>query len=514
MATDNNEEAIYHCAARLPILPEILTPNGFENDTREAHVPESINFLSRPSLRPLTVLDLPYELLGLIFEYVRIGADGPPIRYEPNLYHDFWKRRPGQLRDIQNVRLTCRQFCNSSSHLLINYVQVGLQSGSLNRLKEIASHPLIRRGVRVVNVSLKFYHSKLASSFEEFSAACFRELYNDMRAGRENTYTLEQATTVKVAWEKACFGTNVDEPPQFQSCLEALQAGHAVHQKRYEDQRVLLTNKLFVQGITTALAQMPATKALIFNDYLIHYSPGQSRKDWRHFVSNPTKLAIHYSRPFGTLHSNIHYLDSELPINIIPEVLGALPALKVTLEHLYINIDGVYNTHLLVQDSQTCENLRLLAKKLSYINVAIRRRDEYNLSPDHISAGMAADMAANIYQFLSVMLDTESLKAISLLLYEPHSWKPTFPSIGPVLNSLKRPKLKYLGLHHISIHAHELELFVGSLMPALHSNTDEEPVCIEFNASYLLSGSSADVDASMSAKPYIDWKRVTEPYQG
>lgn len=73
------------------------------------------------SLGQLGILDLADELLMNIFDH---AADSS---------------------DIRNILLTCRRFCSTSSHLLLDCLNVRLTPASLARAQEISCHPTIPR---------------------------------------------------------------------------------------------------------------------------------------------------------------------------------------------------------------------------------------------------------------------------------------------------------------------------------------------------------------------------------
>ena len=65
-----------------------------------ATIQKDINICSRPSLRPLTIMDLPDEILAKIFKYVK-GFE-PEATY-PTLMYNL------HVGEIKNLRLTCRR---------------------------------------------------------------------------------------------------------------------------------------------------------------------------------------------------------------------------------------------------------------------------------------------------------------------------------------------------------------------------------------------------------------------
>lgn len=106
------------------------------------HLRKTINAEVRSKLRPLRIMDLPDELLMRIFTYARITFYKDEFcSFERHLNFD-------TVADIKNLGLTCRRFCNASSHLLLQSLRVDMtKPSSLERLEEVSRHPTIRKGL-------------------------------------------------------------------------------------------------------------------------------------------------------------------------------------------------------------------------------------------------------------------------------------------------------------------------------------------------------------------------------
>lgn len=76
------------------------------------------------------IADLPDELLMSIFKHAKGGTK------------------------IGNVRLSCRRFRDTSSHLLLDILDVCLTPESLARAQEISRHPTISKGIRTLQIGL------------------------------------------------------------------------------------------------------------------------------------------------------------------------------------------------------------------------------------------------------------------------------------------------------------------------------------------------------------------------
>ncbi|EMR72859.1 hypothetical protein UCREL1_83 [Eutypa lata UCREL1] len=160
-----------HCGGVFGIATEIA-PTLNALSTRAGNIQQMIEIVSRRSLRPLNIMDMPDEILMIIFGHAEgwiEAADDP------------WDRRKG-VDDIRNIRLTSRRFHNCSSHLLLYNVCVELTEESLSRFEEISRHPLISNGIRGVHVALDFYDSVLASDRRKLGFHIYERLIRIVRA--------------------------------------------------------------------------------------------------------------------------------------------------------------------------------------------------------------------------------------------------------------------------------------------------------------------------------------------
>ncbi|KAI1295199.1 hypothetical protein F5Y03DRAFT_410648 [Xylaria venustula] len=486
------------------------------DDTRSL-LRDKFNTLSRPSLRPLKVVDLPDELLMTIFDFVK--TPGSEHFDKHPLPHSFLKHADAaSTRDIQNSRLTCRRFYATSTHLLINHVTLQLQPQSLSRLQEISRHPLIRQGVRYVQVRLDTYQSQLTRDLRTFADHWISRLqtqlhvfrtslphtykslhfWRDRKDLKELTYKelkntiIRQTGDILEVWRLYVEDNTLI--PEFEAWVAVLLSSYKIFKKRYEDQERLLGDGQLVQAFTDVLARLPAAKILTFTDHPCHDCfIAQDR--WYQLINNPLKLAEDFLKPITPCHLFPLDLPSELPTNLILEILGALPEVKTAVQEIDIEIRGAANTSRLVPDPQTREKLSSLAKQLRKVHV------EFQRDPLHIRAVItSAQIAENIYSFISPILDTESLQTIEICLkgVRIDQIALTPPNIGPILSCQRRPKLKFLLLAGMTIDGSDLQLMADSLRPG--TATFDERVYIYLDRIHLLSGSWIKAANSLRAK--------------
>ncbi|KAI8226028.1 hypothetical protein K4K57_009725 [Colletotrichum sp. SAR 10_99] len=118
---------------------------------------------SRSSIRPLTLLDVPPEVLGFVAGYLDGNDNEDPKQVEkPYMARGY--------RDIQSLRLTCRTLNIVSSPALLHCVTVQMTKSSFDRFKYIAERPHLRNGIERVRISLGYFCAKVAASAWNFTA--------------------------------------------------------------------------------------------------------------------------------------------------------------------------------------------------------------------------------------------------------------------------------------------------------------------------------------------------------
>lgn len=122
-------------------LDRLILKQTYDLNTALAELEQHRSFLrkdfnarARPLIRRLNILDLPDELLIKIFGLVKGGWKTSLIEVSCELW-------PSDIASVKNTRLTCRRFCNTSSHLLLRYLVVEMNPASLAHLDKVSRHP-------------------------------------------------------------------------------------------------------------------------------------------------------------------------------------------------------------------------------------------------------------------------------------------------------------------------------------------------------------------------------------
>lgn len=153
--------------------------------------------LSREKIRNLSILDLPEELLIAIFEYVR----------GPNLIEQVYDAKSSnigkQIHDLRedelgrnavaNVRLACRRFCDTSSHLPITSMDLEVTPDSLTRLECISRHPAICKGVKRIALHTHLYRPIDTPRMNRLISSCADFVCHRLRADSDFSVSCRSA---------------------------------------------------------------------------------------------------------------------------------------------------------------------------------------------------------------------------------------------------------------------------------------------------------------------------------
>ncbi|KAG8159999.1 hypothetical protein KVR01_010636 [Diaporthe batatas] len=161
----NNDETT--TLALKSLLPRLT---GLQSSLRK-----HFDTLANPLIRKLHIFSLPEEILVMICKEVR--GDIQPVRFV---------RAVANFKDIKSLRLTCRRFCGSSSHLLIHELSVSLTESSLKRLHEVSLHPAISKGVRNLRICVALQNPASPTSLTNFIHQVYRKLKKDYQASLLN----------------------------------------------------------------------------------------------------------------------------------------------------------------------------------------------------------------------------------------------------------------------------------------------------------------------------------------
>lgn len=436
------------------------------NSGRRETLRNDINICSRPRLRPLTILDMPDEILVRVCECVK-GWEPDVLRYGSTFV-----RSPS---NIKNLRLTCWRFCNTSSHLLLPFVRVELKQASVEHLNTVSRHPTISKGVRAVRVVLDYYDYELANDFAhfaEYSAAnlgdhadfleCMDSEEFEDRVGNNmetirKTRQLENSclSFASGAVDDATFGANP-------SHRKLLQRAHEEYRSRATDQKQVCESGAFVRIVTAAIGRMPRARRLELREH-----DGYSAPHWKRTTppcaGDDDYFLCWMIRPM-TWDEGRQWVLGTPHIDLLG-LPGAGREAGTFLKSLEINITSLPESH----DVLTAEEMRSLSmsvQQLKNIQIKLRGYRMANLT----ELGHALDTAELQYlrNYIDAVLNTHSIESLSLDL-ECFLDEDTGPltDLGSLMTFRLWGNLEEVSWRSVSLYQKDMERFFQQLRKPL-----------------------------------------------
>ncbi|KXX76214.1 hypothetical protein MMYC01_205528 [Madurella mycetomatis] len=440
-----------------------------------------INELSRPSLRSLSILDLPDEILLQIFEMVE-----DPTPYLPSLCYF----GPGR-QDIKSARLVCRRFCHVSSELLVRLVRVSFNEPSLVRLEEISRHPTIAKGVRAIRVVLHFYNF----SFTDFD--WFISYYADEVEEQANMFhrvhglvnVPEQTASDMIAQARAVTSTlrrltstdSVDhgehlEDGEYRVRLNDI---HRQYLLLLDKQESLIKSGRFSRAVSSAIAMMPGTRKLEFRDADFEFTKERALMIPGSDIWGPLYRSM--LQPTTGYHVRTYGLEPP-SYQCISDTVGAIRSAGVLLSSVDINLSVPGYPGSLVP----APDIRQL------FSSGMQQLEEFAFE---CADNANEEETDEINNFLSACLDSPSLQTLSLGLGDSET-EVAKMNLGHIMGSKPRYKLTDITLRQVAMDLAELVLFL-KLLP--------QPMSRIFLSDFrLLSGTWREaLDALQKKKPRI-----------
>ncbi|KXX77785.1 hypothetical protein MMYC01_204782 [Madurella mycetomatis] len=435
-----------------------------------------INKISRPLLRGLHILELPDEILNLIFEFVE------------GLHHDLGYNLRSGGKDIESCRLTCRRFCSIASRMLVRLVRVDHRSSSLSRLEEISRHPIISKGVCAVRVLLHSYDSTLSTHIEDFVLRHTGEverLVDAFESTRSWELAISEETALEIvrkarevlaAWCRLTLApSDADEKDDMHRAL--LEEAHKKYQRYYEEQESLRKGGKFAQIVGSAIARMPCARRLEFHD-----SDSESLRGRSLIVPGGDVCGAIYRgmllQPTAGFDAKAQELEPPL-YKVIYEVLDAVRSAGAWLEDIDIKLDLPGGFQLLVSGPETREKLSSAVQQLNNFSFECRAYVKKHDSND-------------LNEFLKPFLDTLSLKRLKLDVMLDES--SAISRVGQAILLRPRQNLTDIVLTGVALDLSDLILFLKNLQPSLSR--------LYITDVYLLSGTWAEALEALREKSY------------
>ncbi|RKF74140.1 putative benzoate 4-monooxygenase cytochrome p450 protein [Golovinomyces cichoracearum] len=443
-----------------------------------------INICSRPFLRPLHILELPDEILVQICEYVQ-GREEYFVKHLPEINIG--------VDEVKNMRLTCRRFCNASSHLLISCMNLEFDSDSLSYLKDISSHPTISKGVRVIRLNLLYYDYVLEEDIDTFgdyharrlleTTECIQDMANygtDLFTGTPKDVvksSILKGFSIGNAWLYLGGETTNIVSEEDLGYQKLLLKAYRKYRKLYARQKHLQLTGNYPRAISAAMSKMSnATRLDIFNSDFVTRPKRHQRPDFITMVNNEESLINSTLFPI-TWEKGRRFGLGEPPLELLIQLPIAIKKAGIFLTSLDIRVPP-NDFFFLASDEESLESIKMSTQRL--------RKFSYDPRVPHFSDLWAVEEQSEVNalgKYLSAHLSSPVLMDIQLTcdFLRADNFSPWF-SLGSVLTQYQWPKLESLSLTGLAFQFSELEQFISQF---------DLPIVLWLRRVHLLSGTWA-----------------------
>ncbi|KAK5651171.1 hypothetical protein OQA88_13189 [Cercophora sp. LCS_1] len=454
----------------------------------------SINQLSRPFLRKLTILDLPDEILLEIFAH--LDTEGRAFGRRPYIY---WRAS----EDIQALRLVSRRISTFASCLLVRVFYLDLHDeSSLQRMEEISRHPTISKGVHVIQVNLEFYNTSF-TNFNRYLSHFAGELeksvyvYDGSNLWGDSTSEVEAARLItdgkEIVNRLRCLASG-EESEEDTGHASQVRQTHKMYLQLLAKQESLLEDDNFYRAVGSAIARMPCARTLVF-----HESPRCFRGLSQRAVLVPgtdvwERLGGWMLMPPASFEVDSGRLDQP-SLRCVTRLIDAVRDAGAFLHYLEIRLPSGARPMDLVPApvspslfSSGMRHLKSFDFQYEYDSLSMDEDEEVE---DHDQDDLRA-----LGAFLSACLDTPSLQ--SLQLYMRSRDQVSFPlRLKDILGqNPSRDKLTDIFLGNLELNSDDLIAFLRRLPQPME--------WLSLDGVYLLTGSWREVlDVSRDKKPKI-----------
>ncbi|KAK7742041.1 hypothetical protein SLS53_004627 [Cytospora paraplurivora] len=445
----------------------------------------AFNARARPLIRNLNIMDLPDELLRQIFVLVRSTPrvdDRYYYHWDP--FYSEYEKYSSDFKSIENARLSCRRFCNTSSHLLLTRIDVHLNLSSLAHLDEVSRHPIISKGIRSLRVIASYHGSQMVHDISLFASKCiplFRSRQSPWEPGTEARFDSEEqlkklmnkARDFVPAWTS--FVNTHQEPNDAKGrhAMEALRQGHARYRQLHREQELLVEDGALSQTISAAAARMPKMDRLLITDHHYMKPPLRKKKQdsaWKEKLETPG-LWIAEEMAVPAVWQDELLGNSHPPTSLLYELPLAFYRAGTSLTHVNIRISPPLSFCLDLDKEQSSE-LKLAMENLKYFSFTCHYQHSRYKMPRRDPQD-----TKNLMDYLAIFLDSQKVERLNCGLSVAVVRKDLddVEVIGSTFSRLRwsSPRLRCLSLSGLHIHLHELLKVIDRLEPKVTLRLNE-----------------------------------------
>lgn len=450
------------------------------------------------------LLQLPEEILLLIFGFFAKPASQ---LHELTRWRYPDDQRASDLPSLQNVRLTCRPFNELVSPLLCSVVKVNLDSSSLSRTDNLSRNPLIAKGIRGLEVNLRYRPSSFAADLSQYHAHVAKivsdargrceyqtefQSYEDEDESTDATKHRAYLEAEEIFWQYEKHWREHVEPAHqgmgmgvletdstVQVDQQLLQDCFSSYADLHEDQKRLVTNGSFVRTLVTVISRLKGTPFIWFKDKDQHsYSPdvlelAKDRSILRRRMEAPHDwLAIETLRGAGAdllparILTDLPIACHEANVQLRGISVGCFPLTK-GFEHLLPDSTTMdLGSNAWLRFATACQRFEIFHFGMTGMNCTPSRPVDFTISErlfidSFVGAGSSG---ANLKRFCVNMTPFRKTSG---------QWKSSTPDqyyrAGNILSSLTSTRLLELQIIDVQISSNELVATIDRLSSSAQS---------------------------------------------
>ncbi|KAF7128516.1 hypothetical protein CNMCM5793_003304 [Aspergillus hiratsukae] len=446
-------------------------------DTRRLALRAGAMDLSRAKIRPITILDLPADILRQIFDYFQ----DPKIGKGQVDWGRRWPRgtdaeiaRKTAYETIRQLRQVCSLFNDLASPLLCPILRVDLDRESLDKAVKLSNCPHVAIGVRAIQVGLQYRPQELVSScprFKDYRKKQLEEMAHSYNYHAETWflggYESDDETVCELPlWVyREAYNNYHEIRNSWDSYFNSDESDDGTEPEVDEYQEILLiTTGSFVTKLAACISQMPNVVALGFTDQV---DPPYDRYD-------PTVVLRDKSLLPGLVSAGLEWQKIEdfgdvklTPARILFELPIAIHKAGTTLRDLYIGPFPCRGSFSLIcpdtvsnpTDPAAWSDLRSACSRLRRVSFGGSLNCRF-IRHEHLPP------VEKYYvdQYLGAILCSRDLEDVRLSfiafgLNDGRTTRQGWYDLGPILGAVKWPRIKRLTILDISAKQDELERF-------------------------------------------------------
>lgn len=361
-------------------------------------------------------------------------------------------------QDIKNVRLACHTLSTTASRYLIERITVEMSLSSLSRFEKVCNHPLIRHGVRAVQICLAQYDDVFDNNLEGFILYHKRELERlwstPMGRNRMDEIRLVSRTWGNYLDNLVAQRYNLPHRSSFDRLevgrIRALMEGYRLYQCGLQEQKAL-QNGGFVARVSASMVKLPVAKHLELTDWdTVRWGQTLALGSvYGHCTDISSNESIVHSLAHG--RSPFSNIQGTKLLHLVPKLIcGNITSLDIrisptTRDYTELSLLGL-------QENQLKSNLRKLQSF---------RFENYGVTSDYPAMDLPGFRP--LARFLDACLESESLEHLFVGTFLLES-SPK----GSLINPRAWPRLKSAVLRNLPASEADLDVLTKSI--ASHSD--------------------------------------------